>query len=135
MGDLSPHFSRTEFACRHCLKVKVSTILVRALEVMRSAGYPKGLHVRSGYRCPDHNRAVRGAPGSKHLTGEAADVDPVMTLAEVKALRVFRGIGWKWLERNGDRVQLVTHVDVGARGGATVTNPATWEYLPDGSRR
>ena len=36
------------------------------------AGIPFVL--RSAIRCPDHNRAVGGKPGSAHLTGHAVDV-------------------------------------------------------------
>jgi uncharacterized protein YcbK (DUF882 family) len=34
-----------------------------------------GLVVTSGHRCAEHNAAVGGVPGSKHLTGEAVDID------------------------------------------------------------
>jgi len=30
--------------------------------------------VNSGYRTPEYNRQVNGAPESRHLTGEAADI-------------------------------------------------------------
>jgi len=73
MGDLSAHFDRHEFACRHCGRVIVSAHLVRHLERLRAiVGRP--LVVVSGYRCPEHNRAVGGARGSLHLRGEAADL-------------------------------------------------------------
>ncbi|WP_372521356.1 D-Ala-D-Ala carboxypeptidase family metallohydrolase [Pararhodobacter marinus] len=34
----------------------------------------KPLIVRSAYRSPEHNRAVGGAPGSKHMQGTAFDI-------------------------------------------------------------
>lgn len=36
-----------------------------------------GLHVNSGYRCPELNAAVGGMKASAHLTGRAADVVPL----------------------------------------------------------
>lgn len=32
------------------------------------------IHVNSGYRCPELNKAVGGAPNSQHQRGEAADI-------------------------------------------------------------
>ena len=32
------------------------------------------IHVNSGYRCPELNNAVGGAPNSQHQRGEAADI-------------------------------------------------------------
>lgn len=94
MGDLSAHFSSSEFACHHCGVVKTPPAeLVAALERLRVA---KGRPVRilSGYRCPVHNRAVGGATHSRHLVGDAADLfdDLRVTVAEAQAAG-FRGIG------------------------------------------
>jgi len=45
----------------------------RALEALENdLGYK--LPLTSSYRCESHNKAVGGAPGSKHLTGEAFDI-------------------------------------------------------------
>ena len=116
---LSAHFTDTEFACRHCGKVKrPPEKLLKALELARSRHYPKGLTIRSGYRCTVHNRAVGGKPLSRHKVGDAADIPPVMTVAEAKACG-FRGIGFQ--EATG----LVIHVDM--RRVKT-----TWAYDADG---
>ncbi len=73
MGDLSEHFSKAEFACRPCGRAEVNPGLVKALETLRKlAGAP--VRIVSGYRCAEHNRAVGGAAGSRHLTGHAADI-------------------------------------------------------------
>ncbi len=37
----------------------------------------KPLKINSGYRTPEHNKAVGGAPGSAHVTGEAVDIGTV----------------------------------------------------------
>jgi uncharacterized protein YcbK (DUF882 family) len=114
MGDLSTHFSASEFACPHCGVVKVVTPLVDALEKARNLYYPKGLRIISGYRCVMHNRAVKGAPSSRHLRGDAADIVPVMTVPQAEALG-FRGIGY--VEATGK----VAHVDMRSRR-------AFWSY-------
>ena len=73
MGDLSRNFSKSEFACRCCGKAEIDQRLVEALQELRDlAGAP--VRVTSGYRCPDHNRAVGGAKQSRHLRGHAADI-------------------------------------------------------------
>ena len=73
MGDLSRNFSRSEFACRCCGRAEIDPRLVDALQELRDlADAP--IRVTSGYRCPDHNRAVGGAKQSRHLLGHAADI-------------------------------------------------------------
>ena len=73
MGDLSAHFSRSEFACKCCGQViTISPALLEVLEDIREfSGIP--IIITSGYRCPEHNAASGGKPNSAHLTGEAAD--------------------------------------------------------------
>ena len=79
MGDLSQHFSRHEFACRCCGKAVVSAELIASLEALRDRiGTP--IHILSGYRCPEHNRAVGGAASSQHLLGKAADIATALPL-------------------------------------------------------
>jgi len=73
MGDLSPHFDASEFACKDCGRTKISGELVSALEDLRTlAGL--AIIIDAGYRCPDHNKAVGGVSGSQHLEGTAADI-------------------------------------------------------------
>lgn len=106
MGDLSAHFSRSEFRCHHCGKVVgPSPQLVASLERLRATvGRP--IRIVSGYRCPTHNRAVGGAKASRHMAGDAADIDPALRVTIGQAERAgFTGIGY----RARDRV--VVHVD------------------------
>lgn len=121
MTRLSAHFTSEEFVCSHCGRLPaqgVSAALVAALEKARAAFYPRGLVIVSGYRCPVHNAAVGGKPASRHLVGDAADIRPVMTVAQARALG-FRGIGFT------QATGLVVHVDMRPA-------PATWSYDAQG---
>lgn len=99
MGDLTAHFSRSEFACRcGCGSDGVDPELVRNLELLREAiGLP--IQINSGVRCASHNKAVGGRPKSYHLTGQAADIWvhgwSTQQLAEaVLRIPAFRGLGF-----------------------------------------
>lgn len=78
MGDLSQHFSRSEFAC-HCGcgfglgTGAVADGLLVVLERVR-ARFDAPLTVVSGCRCASHNKRVGGAPFSQHRKGTAADI-------------------------------------------------------------
>jgi uncharacterized protein YcbK (DUF882 family) len=107
VGDLSAHFSRSEFACHgtsHTSHAAISPELVRRLEVLRSLKGGRPLRIVSGVRCSRHNAAVGGAPRSQHLYGQAADIPfGYATVAEAEAAG-FTGIG--------NKGQWAVHVDV-----------------------
>lgn len=73
MGDLSAHFSRSEFACRcGCGFDTVDVQLIEALEAVRQHfGVP--VVISSGCRCDAHNAVVGGSQNSQHRFGRAAD--------------------------------------------------------------
>ncbi len=76
MGDLTEHFSRSEFACKcNCGADGISEELVSKLEMVRLM-YGKPIHITSGVRCEKHNSssAVQGLKSSTHLDGYAADI-------------------------------------------------------------
>lgn len=103
MGDLSPHFSRWEFACRHCGRAEVDQHLVDHLEVLRVLkGGP--LRIVSGFRCPAHNASVGGARASRHLRGDAADIPAGYATVDDAERAGFTGIG--------QRGKWAVHVDV-----------------------
>lgn len=110
--QLSPHFHEDEFRCKcGCGVAIVSKRLVRALEELRALCGSKPVHITSGYRCPAHNATIGGAARSKHMLGEAADiqvrgVSPRRVVAAAEQVEGFRlgGIG---------KYQRFTHVDVG----------------------
>ncbi len=52
---------------------RLETLAARLLDPVRELwGGP--LRVNSGYRCPELNRVLNGAPSSQHMRGEAADI-------------------------------------------------------------
>jgi len=90
---LSEHFSAEEFRCRDGSPLpddfgETIRDTVEFLERLRllmnvrllertTKWCDAGLAVTSGHRSASHNRAVGGAPDSRHVTGQAADVRPV----------------------------------------------------------
>lgn len=74
MGDLSRHFSRSEFACKDgCGFATVDVKLLELLEVIRKH-FNKPVTITSGCRCEKHNKKIGGALNSKHMQGIAADI-------------------------------------------------------------
>ncbi len=73
MGDLTNHFSRSEFACHcGCGFDTVDTQLAKELEAIR-VDLGKPIKILSGARCAIHNKACGGAKDSQHVQAKAAD--------------------------------------------------------------
>lgn len=72
----APHFNSAEFRCKcGCYRAVISRDLITTLEYLRSRTFGFPLIIQSGYRCPDHNRRIKGAVRkSGHTIGVAADV-------------------------------------------------------------
>jgi len=71
--ELTKNFTLDEFRCKCCGEARINLYLVERLQMLRVVvGQP--IIVNSGYRCPAHNKAVRGSRGSRHLLGLAADI-------------------------------------------------------------
>ena len=121
MSDLSPHFSKKEFACKcGCGFDTPDPKLVEALEKLRSRlGVP--LTINSACRCEAHNKAEGGSPKSQHLQGKAADVrvppgHSVSSIAfHAESIDAFRRGGIGKYPNKG-----FVHLDVRANG------PARW---------
>lgn len=53
----------------------VAKELIVRLNAIRSR-FGKAIIINSGYRSPEHNKAVGGVPNSQHVKGTAADIRP-----------------------------------------------------------
>ena len=74
--QLSPHFNAMEFRCQcgsnH--ETLISSELIEKLEALYATLNCSKIIVTSGYRCPDHDKAVGGTSSGQHTKGTAADV-------------------------------------------------------------
>jgi uncharacterized protein YcbK (DUF882 family) len=77
MGDLTPNFSRSEFACKcgECVEEDISLDLVGVCQATRDH-FGQPVTISSGVRCPAHNASVGGAESSRHTYPfyDAADI-------------------------------------------------------------
>ena len=74
--QLSPHFNAREFRCS-CGKsheTLIASQLVDKLEALYTALNCSKIIVTSGYRFPEHDKAVGGTSSGQHTKGTAADV-------------------------------------------------------------
>lgn len=88
-AQLSKSFSSTEFDCNcknsDCKWTIIDTDHVEKLQAKRDK-WGKPIRITSGYRCEKHNKAEGGASGSRHVKGDATDIQVQgMTPDEVSA--------------------------------------------------
>ncbi|MCC5955040.1 MAG: DUF882 domain-containing protein [Natronohydrobacter sp.] len=103
------NFSPAEIACRGTGQLKLHPEALDKLQALRDR-LGKPLIIRSAYRSPQHNRAVGGAPRSKHLDGTAFDIamsnhDPAQF---AQAARAVGFLGFGTYPRSG-----FMHIDLG----------------------
>ncbi|MBK7213021.1 MAG: peptidase M15 [Bacteroidales bacterium] len=87
---LSPHFTLHELVASQTATRKGITqqfepgqdiidnlrfLCIELLEKLRELNGNKPIHLSSGYRCPELNKAVGGVSTSQHVSGQAADID------------------------------------------------------------
>ena len=106
---VSKHFHAREFASKDgCKFVLISKILLQLLEGLRER-IGEELYINSGYRTPNHNKAVGGTLLSYHQYGMAADVRAkTKTPEELYNLLNEMLAGWGGLELH----ETFVHVDV-----------------------
>ena len=82
---LSRNFQLREFASKcGSHQVLIHPMLLVGLQAIRDE-YGAPIGITSGYRTPNHNKAVGGAPSSLHMAGMAADVtgDDIDSIASI----------------------------------------------------
>ncbi len=125
MTDFSAYanFTESEMRCRcGCGRADMDPDFMARLQGVRDA-FKRPMVVTSGFRCPEHDRAVGGA--GVHPTGHAADIavsgEPAFRLLTVAVVLDMRGIGQKQHGPYGGRF---LHLD--DLGGPM--RPRTWTY-------
>lgn len=121
---LSKNFDSNEFMDPSTGECAVKMTLVNALQELRDK-IGKPIKILSGFRSSEHNKAIGGLSGSRHLTGQAADIYvPGLSLSDlyeaVKSVSAFEksGIGLYPKEN-------FIHVDVDR------AKPARWARIDD----
>ena len=72
-------------------------LCVNVLEPLREH-FVKPVNIKSGYRCPALNEAVKGSKNSQHMEGMAADIEiPGVDNADI----------WNWIDENLEFDQLI----------------------------
>lgn len=98
---LSKNFSAREFRCGlgsgcACTETVIDPKLAALLQNLRDH-FQAEITVTSGYRCPEYNRRVGGAEGSRHTRGQAADITirgvPPVRAAQTAERMGVQGIG------------------------------------------
>lgn len=97
MTQLTNHFSAAELDCPHCGKCVMQPAFMAKLEQLRVA-YGKPITINSGYRCPEHNKAVGGAPKSYHMQGRAADIAVPNKSERYKLVKIAMQLGFAGIE-------------------------------------
>lgn len=127
MGDLSEHFSRSEFACKcgcgfGLADGDVDAGIVILLEKIRArVGGP--VRLNSGCRCEKRNRDEGGAKHSTHMLGQAADirVEGGWHRRRILDAAIFEGAEGVGVAKS------FVHVDVHP-GSPDVARPSAWSY-------
>jgi uncharacterized protein YcbK (DUF882 family) len=103
--------------CKHeaCRSIIINPLFIEAYESFRLL-IDLPLTINSGHRCTLHNFEVGGKPMSRHLSGEAVDID-LTNILDVwsidRVLFIAKECGFRYVERY-EKLNFL-HVDVGVR--------------------
>jgi uncharacterized protein YcbK (DUF882 family) len=67
------YFTLDEFECSCCQENEMKEEFLERLDEARALSSVPFV-ITSGYRCPEHNKAIGGVTGSSHTKGWAADI-------------------------------------------------------------
>lgn len=124
--QLTTHFSFDEMKCRHCGISDIQPSFMLILERIREeVNFP--LIVSSGYRCPEHDKAVGGA--GVHPTGLGVDIVisgyRAYRLIEVALKNKIRGVG---IRQKGPHAKRIVHLDMLPTHNPKQPRPWVWTY-------
>lgn len=112
--QVAPHFKLREFVTSGGQVqeyARISPGIVSAMEQLRNTiGQP--IIITSGYRCPERNTAVGGSSKSRHMSGDAVDIDVKGMSPQVLSEKVIEVLG----EDIGLHTYADGHVHVDLRG-------------------
>ena len=87
------NFDIEEFGCKHCGEVPMDSLFLMMLDDARDEAKTPFV-ITSGYRCPEHNRAVGGVEGSAHTKGHAVDIAAGSSGKKFKIIKALMGVGF-----------------------------------------
>lgn len=131
-GTASQNFSFHEFRCKcygryaACQGVVMHRTHIKRLQMLRDK-IGRSVPIVSGYRCPNHNRAVGGASSSQHMFGVACDIPGIVSVSGMKSLGIFAGVGYSL---STGKVLHVDSRDIGGHNttGGRTSAPTVWRY-------
>jgi len=77
------NFDAFEFECDCCGEAPMSQPFLERLQILRDM-YGSAISINSGYRCKAHNKAIGGSKNSRHMVGDAVDIDTARMSSEQK---------------------------------------------------
>lgn len=118
------HFTPQEFDCKcGCGALALDTDLVQVLNHVRKLlGRP--LVINSGFRCPKHNKDIKGATFSPHMLGCAVDVKAISSTTRFSILRALLVCGIRRIGI-GD-----TFIHFDTAQGDRYAQDVLWTYYP-----
>lgn len=122
---LSSHFALSEFECKCGCEMPAEVLarvtrLAKDIDTAFRIGLGMPVKIISGYRCRAHNKAVGGAANSRHILGDAADIQ-------------IQGLSGEWLAGYAE-AQILLGVLPEGGVGTYKDKPATLHYDQRGKR-
>ena len=74
------------------IEKNLEALVENVLDPLREA-WGRPIHVNSGYRCAELNKAVGGSPTSHHVRGMAADITAGDTITNIKLFNLVLKLG------------------------------------------
>jgi len=102
-----PDFKPEEFDCKGTGRIALDPVTLDKLQQLRTI-IGKPFYIVSGYRSPEHNRAVGGAPRSKHMEGIAFDIDTTRGINQERLKAEAERLGFNGIGTYGNFIHIDT---------------------------